>query len=326
VIVFLPLLAAPVAVERQDNPPDEDGSPDPEIPDRVPVCGTVTSTDGPLQQRLLEAFPESFEKGIDIIWQAGESWVSPEVFDWWAFRVDPAGLTPAGAERMFAELSDRKSVFPEPGTGTNCAVVGASRNLLGARYGRLIDAHDLVFRVNRAPKDGYAADVGRKTTHHVMWPTDRTEDQADRRSFLLLNPMTLHTPDLFDRIVTLVEDELHWEKERVRLIHPEFVMHLHRDWMEARGGFPSTGFIALMIAVQVCDEVDVFGFGADAQGRWDRYYEDDPAVPTDLHPAAFEGRFRTEMESKGIVKVFLGNRSADGVGFPGFQTDEKEGN
>ena len=65
-------------------------------------------------------------------------------------------------------------------------------------------------------------------------------------------------------------------------------------------------------------------FGADAQGRWDRYYEDDPMEPTDQHPADFEGRLRREMEDKGILKVFLGNRSENGVEFPGFRTNASE--
>jgi hypothetical protein len=76
--------------------------------------------------------------------------------------------------------------------------------------------------------------------------------------------------------------------------------------------------------VHVCDEVDVFGFGADSEGRWDRYYEDDPVVPSDLHPADLEGRLRREMEDKGILRVFLGNRSENGIEFPGFDADESE--
>jgi hypothetical protein len=31
-----------------------------------------------------------------------------------------------------------------------------------------------------------------------------------------------------------------------------------------------------------------------------------------------------EMEEKGIFKVYLGNRSRDGVEFPGFQVDEHD--
>jgi hypothetical protein len=300
----------------------QDGS----SPDPHEYHNLETSVRGGLQQSLEAAFPDSFREGVDIFWEPGDGWVSPEVFNWWASRVESRGLTEDAARRMFSRISGRSPVFSSPPKRRICAVVGASRNLLGSRYGDLIDAHDVVFRVNRAPTAEFHRDVGEKTTHHVTWPTDFGGGMADRRAYLLLNPMTLATEDLFNWIVSLVENGLRWEPERVRLIHPEFVKYLFEDWMEEQGQFPSTGFIALMIAVHVCDEVDVFGFGADAAGRWDRYYLDDPAVPTGLHPADFEGEFRREMEDKGILKVFLGNRSESGVEFPSFQMDESEEN
>jgi hypothetical protein len=288
-----------------------------------PFPNLETSLRGPLQRRLRAEYPNSFRSGVDVFLEPREAWVSQEVFDWWAARVKPEGLTRSGAERMFSRISSQSPIFPSHGRRL-CAVVGASRNLLGSRYGHLIDAHDVVFRVNRAPTEGFSDDVGRKTTHHVAWPTDLREVFADRRAYLLFNPLTLHTPNLFDWMLSLVVYQLPWNPERVRIISPEFVKYLDEYWTKGRGDFPSTGLIALMLAVHVCDEVDVFGFGADAHGRWDRYYEDDPMVPTDLHPASFEGRLRRQMEKRGILKVFLGNRSADGVAFSGFRDDESE--
>lgn len=279
---------------------------------------------GPLQERLQEEFPDSFREGMDILWGPSGGWVSPEVFDWWAFRVEREGLTWEAAQRLFARLSERVPVFAKPRERQICAVVGASRNLLGSRYGDLIDAHDVVFRVNRAPTAEFDRDVGDKTTHHVMWPTGLGQDEADRRAFLLMNPITLHSEDVFGEILSLVEGDLNWEPSRVRIIHPEFIKYIHDNWLDGHGQFPSTGFIALMIAVHVCDEVDVFGFGADAEGRWDRYYEHRLVEPCDLHEADLEGDLRQEMEAKGILKVFLGNRSENGVEFPGFERDESE--
>jgi hypothetical protein len=63
-----------------------------------------------------------------------------------------------------------------------------------------------------------------------------------------------------------------------------------------------------MLALHVCDEVDVFGFGADASGRWDRYYEDDAVDARGFHPGDYEAQLRREMEEKGILKVFRGSR------------------
>jgi hypothetical protein len=322
-LIFV-FLSSQRAAAQESTPPDAKPSSKPKTFVSDPFPNSTTSARGPLQQRLAEEFPDSFREGVDIFLEPRDGWVSQEVFDWWVSRLEREGPTPEGAERMFERISEESPVFSSPGRRQICAVVGASRNLLGSRYGDLIDAHGFVFRVNRAPTDDYDSDVGTKTTHHVAWPTDRTEDQADREAFLLLTPVTLHVEDLFDWILNLVENDLCWDPGRVRIIHPEFVKYLHEDWTEERGGFPSTGFIAMMLAVHVCDEVDVFGFGADALGRWDRYYEDDPVVPTDLHAADFEGELRWKMEEKGILKVYLGNRSANGVEFPGFTTEESE--
>lgn len=309
---------------RKPDAPGPKPVPSPDLSVSGPYRNLATSAEAPLQRKLQAAYPDAFKEGVDIFFESRDGWVSDEVFAWWVSRVDPEGLTPEGAERMFSRISEESPVFPDSHKRQMCAVVGASGNLLGSRYGPLIDAHDLVFRVNRAPRGFYSSDVGRRTTHHVAWPTNLHAELADRRAVLLWNPLTLHTPNLFDRMLSLAEAEMHWDPARVRIIHPEFVKYLHEGWMKERGQFPSTGFIAMMLAVHVCDEVDVFGFGANALGRWDRYYEDDPAVPTDLHPADFEGEFRREMEERGILKVYLGNRSADGVEFPGFQADESE--
>jgi hypothetical protein len=324
VVVALAFAVWHLKSARQPVAPEVMPAPIPVTMVSGPYLNLKTSADGYLQQQVKAAYPESFREGVDIFFEPRDGWPSQEVFDWWVARVKPEGLTREGADEMFSRFSDESPIFPGSRKRRMCAVVGASRNLLGSGYGPLIDAHDLVFRVNRAPRGDFASDVGWRTTHHVAWPTNLSKENADRRAYLLWNPLTLHTPDLFDWMLSLVEKDLRWDPERVRIINPEFVKYLHESWMEERGSFPSTGLVAMMLAVHVCDEVDIFGFGADAQGRWDRYYEDDPKVPTDLHPADFEGELRSELEERGIIKVYLGNRSADGVEHPGFQEQEDE--
>ncbi|KPP57638.1 CMP-N-acetylneuraminate-beta-galactosamide-alpha-2,3-sialyltransferase 1-like, partial [Scleropages formosus] len=51
-----------------------------------------------------------------------------------------------------------------------CAVVGNSENLRGSNYGTLIDSNDFIIRMNKAPTIGFEKDVGRRTTHHLMYP------------------------------------------------------------------------------------------------------------------------------------------------------------
>jgi beta-galactoside alpha-2,3-sialyltransferase (sialyltransferase 4A) len=296
VLILIFLVPQRAAVQESNSPNPKES------------CNLETSVNGPLQQKLEAEFPDSFREGVDIFWESREGWVSPEVFDWWAFRVKPEGLTREAAERMFSRIPGRSPVFSSPRRRQICAVVGASRNLLGSRYGPLIDSHDVVIRVNRAPTEDLDSDVGKRTTHHVMWPRELEESEFNREAYLLMTPISASTVGVFDRILTLVEDDLRWDLEDVRIIHPEFVKYIHENWTREQLAYPSTGFIALMVAVHVCDEVDVFGFGADAAGRWDRYYDGWLVDAAEFHPADLEGQLRREMEEKGILKVFRGNR------------------
>jgi len=329
-VAILIFLVSQRAAIHKASAPIPDAGPDPPDADQIypddarDLSDTggdelTTSVNRPLQQRLATTFPESFKKGVDVFWEPVDGWVSPEVLDWWAAHLEEGdidGVTREAAEGMFSRITDDSPVFSRPDRRQICAVVGASGNLLGSGYGDLIDAHDLVFRVNRAPTDSYQSDVGERTTHHVMWPRDLEEWQYDRDAYLLMTPITASTKDVFDRILYLVDEDLLWDPLRVRIIHPEFVMYLHEDWTEGWMTYPSTGFITLMVALNVCDEVDVFGFGADASGRWDRYYENVPEDVSQFHPAKIEARLLQEMEENGIIRIFKGSRL-----YPGTQAE-----
>ncbi len=67
-----------------------------------------------------------------------------------------------------------------------------------------------------------------------------------------------------------------------------------------------------MIAVHICDEVDVFGFGADADGNWDHYYNNEVVKASGFHPGGLEAQLRREMAEKGILHVYPGVRPDPG--------------
>jgi len=66
----------------------------------------------------------------------------------------------------------RGSMFPSSFTGNRrmgrCAVVGNAGAMLQKEYGKYIDAHDTVMRINILPTSKYVANLGSKTTYRVL--------------------------------------------------------------------------------------------------------------------------------------------------------------
>jgi len=61
-----------------------------------------------------------------------------------------------------------QEVLPVEKRYKTCAVVGNSGNMLLARFGSVIDRHQVVFRLNKAPTEGYKAHVGTKMTYRFL--------------------------------------------------------------------------------------------------------------------------------------------------------------
>ena len=79
---------------------------------------------------------------------------------------DEAGEESLEAAKAAAERAaeDTRSPASAQGWGT-CALVGNSGLLKFSTFGRSIDSHDTVVRVNQAPQRGYSRRVGLKVTH-----------------------------------------------------------------------------------------------------------------------------------------------------------------
>ena len=74
------------------------------------------------------------------------------------------------AKAAAVEATTRAENDPR-GLSTNwgrCAVVGNSGLLRFSEYGKAIDSHDVVVRINQAPIRGYSRRVGLKVTHRVF--------------------------------------------------------------------------------------------------------------------------------------------------------------
>ncbi|XP_015260268.1 PREDICTED: CMP-N-acetylneuraminate-beta-galactosamide-alpha-2,3-sialyltransferase 1-like, partial [Cyprinodon variegatus] len=119
--------------------------------------------------------------------------ISEDAFTWWKnIQEEEHDFTyyKATVKKLF-KIFPPVPTFGKSSTGRTktCAVVGNSVNLKGSGYGPLIDLNDAIIRMNYAQIRGYEADVGTKTTHHVMYPESAVN--LDGATHLLLLPFKI---------------------------------------------------------------------------------------------------------------------------------------
>ncbi|KAG7244408.1 hypothetical protein INR49_032385, partial [Caranx melampygus] len=156
--------------------------------------------------------------------------------------------------KMFPPVPDVVEGSPE--RCRTCAVVGNSANLKRSHYRPLIDYHDIVIRMNHGRTKGYEADVGNRTTHHVMYPESAAP--LDSTTHLVLFPFKIK--------------DLQWLLQKCNQ-GPAFMKYVHVNWLHEKGRYPSTGFLTVALSMHICDEISVFGFGAGHDGNWGHYFE-----------------------------------------------------
>ncbi|TRY91514.1 hypothetical protein DNTS_029480 [Danionella cerebrum] len=198
-----------------------------------------------------------------------------------------------------------------------CAVVGNSGNLLNSKFGALIDSHTTVFRMNKAVTVGFEEDVGNKTTHHFMYPESAIDVRPGVHLVLLpfkLKDMqwlssALSTGEIkmtYMRVKNLVAADK--DKASVMVVNPSFFKYIHDQWTERHGRYPSTGMVAIIFALHLCDEVSVFGYGADKQGNWHHYWENNRYAgafrKTGVHNADFETEVIQKLSTEGKIKLY----------------------
>ncbi|XP_049606850.1 CMP-N-acetylneuraminate-beta-galactosamide-alpha-2,3-sialyltransferase 1 isoform X2 [Syngnathus scovelli] len=200
---------------------------------------------------------------------------------------------------------------PSPDRCRTCAVVGNSGNLRGSHYGPLIDHHNMVIRLNRGPTKGYESDVGSKTTHRVMYP--ESASSLDNSTHLVFFPFKIN--DLLWLLRSFAPRENGQEnpkrignKNLVMIVNPAFLKYVHEIWLKKKGRYPSTGFMTLVLSLQLCDEVSVFGFGADRDGNWNHYFEilRNKKLRTGPHPGMQEYEVIRELHQRQIIRFFQG--------------------
>ena len=213
-------------------------------------------------------------------------WIKTITISWRKdFRVHPPFLSKRAC-KICEYQKELESYLPDVhpdmneifGKNSSCAIVTGSPALKQYKYGKLIDQHDIVMRLNlrgMEPTDSY----GSKTTHMMVnngfWlEGDKLYQKFDliknQKKFVMLNLFSLKLT-LKDslRAVEFFEARNQY-LNRTFVLDPQFTLEVteilqasnnDRIWLRTADRiWPSSGFFSLVILIRVCSSVHGFGF------------------------------------------------------------------
>uniref|UniRef100_A0A7S4B4M6 Uncharacterized protein n=1 Tax=Chrysotila carterae TaxID=13221 RepID=A0A7S4B4M6_CHRCT len=170
-----------------------------------------------------------------------------------------------------------------------CALVGSSGSLLGRGQGAQIDQAQAIFRINEALVKKFERDVGSRTTVRIsnVYRPFRIAEMPDPPSTfrLVYCQPTRYVTGCWSSITGNASALISKHAQGVALprlstrLPQEVTTQMRRDTAWRRPSkTPSTGAVALYVAMRMCAHVSVFGFGnATGAGRL-------PQCETDLGP------------------------------------------
>ncbi|XP_051534181.1 alpha-N-acetyl-neuraminyl-2,3-beta-galactosyl-1,3-N-acetyl-galactosaminide alpha-2,6-sialyltransferase isoform X2 [Myxocyprinus asiaticus] len=157
-----------------------------------------------------------------------------------------------------------------------CAVVSSSGQMLASGQGQEIDKQECVIRMNVAPTVGYEADVGNMTSLRVISHTSvphlvRQQGyffgrEADTR-YVVWGPEKNMRQDgkgkIFNALVKLARKypQTHIytvTREKIQYCDAVFQNETGKNRMQS-GAFLSTGFFTMILALEMCDSILVYG-------------------------------------------------------------------
>ncbi|XP_067397728.1 CMP-N-acetylneuraminate-beta-galactosamide-alpha-2,3-sialyltransferase 4-like [Emydura macquarii macquarii] len=176
-----------------------------------------------------------------------------------------------------------------------CVVVGNSNSMRGRGFGAIIDSHNIVIRLNNAPVKEHKEDVGEKTSIRLFFPESALPnplDNNDNETLMVLVPfknldfiwakeMLLKTKNkTVEGFWRRPPSEWKGNASHLRVLHPYVTYEATYKLLQLEKSnkkYSTTGIIALNLALHICQEVNIIGFGY-------------PAVNDNTTPVHYYGR------------------------------------
>ncbi|XP_066565743.1 CMP-N-acetylneuraminate-beta-galactosamide-alpha-2,3-sialyltransferase 4 isoform X2 [Amia ocellicauda] len=212
-----------------------------------------------------------------------------------------------------------------------CAVIGNGFAIKNRSLGGAINKYDIVIRLNDAPVRGYEDDVGNKTTMRLFYPESA-----------LLDPGIHNDPDTLMVLIPFKREDLRWLKEilydekrvrkgfwrpppqiwqgktsQVRVLDPFFLQETATKLLnipltlppksKQKPVHPTTGILAIYMALSYCDVVHIAGFGyppTSDQKHPIHYYGYDTmkSMKDSTHDVSLEAEALKKLEDSGAIQ------------------------
>ncbi|XP_071803169.1 CMP-N-acetylneuraminate-beta-galactosamide-alpha-2,3-sialyltransferase 1-like [Asterias amurensis] len=204
-----------------------------------------------------------------------------------------------------------------------CAVVGCGGILKDSGAGPEIDSHDYVFRLNRAISSGqFEKDVGKKTNFYIFFPESMSvRDVSDKdatyiytmfKTYDMNYAFNMLNKEDTPRYTSFGIELYHLEKPnvdptKVKIVHPDFFRYVFAEYLNAISYRPTTGAMTVFLALHLCDEVTIYGFGYDPRFTM-HYYDTSFVKHTDVstgsHDVDNERFLWSKLHQEGVIRLF----------------------
>lgn len=251
-------------------------------------------------------------------------------------RPEPWDLSPPlGLQGSEEHLALALASLPQPGLPPSlksegscrrCVVVGSGGVLHGSHLGSHIDQYDIIIRLNNAPVPGFERDAGSRTTIRLIYPEGAPHSANEYLKTNMVALVVFKSLDLdwLTSVITKqplgfwskmwfwreVVDDIPMRPESFKILHPEIIHKtgqvLQKYTLKQENMVPTLGASAVVMALQLCDQISLAGFGYDMQHPEARlhYYETirmDAMKAQVVHDVSAEKLFLRDLVAAGAV-------------------------